>query len=106
MSLQDVLANIEATQQSLQQGAEEGLRVAAEQVLSIAESNAPIVTGELVSSGFIDLSDSEAAVGFSADHAAMVHENPNSSGFKFLENAIQQVDIQGIIEAHISRAIG
>ena len=54
-------------------------------IANVARARAPFRTGHLRRSGF----STHKHIAFGADYAATIHENPNSSGYKFLESAIK-----------------
>jgi uncharacterized protein YyaL (SSP411 family) len=91
---------------------EEGLHKAAEAVLEAAQERVPVDTGELRSSGRVQvLDDGEAAVVFTADHAITVHEDleafhPEGEA-KFLERALaaQKKAALDAIAAELRRAL-
>ena len=77
----------------LNAAAKEALDEAADQVLDNADGKVPVVTGELKNSRTKDGDDTEVVFGYDKEYAPIVHENPNSTGYKFLEQAIQEETI-------------
>jgi hypothetical protein len=55
------------------------LRTLADSILDEAQTNAPVETGHLRSTGFVDGIDSAYTVGFDADYAAEVEYGPDDS---------------------------
>jgi phage major head subunit gpT-like protein len=60
---------------------------AAEDLLDAAKEAVPIVTGELHDSGTVRELDNGGQPVFTAEYAVDVHENAESAGFGFLQNA-------------------
>lgn len=77
----------------LNAAAKEALDEAADQVLDNADEKVPVVTGELKNSRTKDGNETEVVFGYDKDYAPEVHENPNSTGYKFLEQAVQEETI-------------
>ena len=73
--------------------AKEALSEAADQVLDNADGKVPVVTGELKNSRTKDGDETVVVFGYDKEYAPIVHENPNSTGYKFLERAIQEETI-------------
>lgn len=67
----------------------EAIRERAGDLLEDARDRVPVVTGTLRDSGKVDELADGADVVFSADYATDVHENPDSTGYKFLEGALK-----------------
>lgn len=74
----------------LNAAAKEALDEAADQVLDNADGKVPVVTGELKNSRTKDGDDTVVVFGYDKEYAPIVHENPNSTGYKFLEQALQE----------------
>ena len=77
----------------LNAAAKEALSEAADQVLDNADTKVPVVTGELKNSRTRDGDETVVVFGYDKEYAPIVHENPNSTGYKFLEQAIQEETI-------------
>lgn len=69
----------------------------ARRVLADAVEAAPEQTGALKRSG--EVREESVEVAFGVDYAAEVHENPHSSGHKFLETAAKTVTAEEIADA-------
>lgn len=67
----------------------------AEEILKEAKKNCPVDTGDLRNSGYVKKQGDGYAVGFSADYAMIVHEQPQSyrkNGKRhFLSDAVEKV---------------
>jgi len=74
----------------LNAAAKEALDEAADQVLDNADGKVPVVTGELKNSRTKDGDETAVVFGYDKEYAPIVHETPNSTGYKFLERAIQE----------------
>lgn len=68
----------------------DGVREVASEVLEVARVRAPKLTGELRRSGKVTDTAQGSELAFTAEHATTVHEDPLSSGHKFLETAIKE----------------
>lgn len=85
-----------------QEAAEEVAKV----VLEKSQETVPVKTGELRDSGHTETEELEAFVVYDAPHSAIVHENPNSRGYKFLEYAAKSIsskELNKIIKEHLSK---
>lgn len=80
--------------ESLPSRASDAVEDIGQEMLSRAESNAPVVSGELHESGYIEREDrggeTRVSIGFSAPHAIFVHEIPEGQGYKFLEKEVRE----------------
>lgn len=59
-------------------------------VVDKAKENAPVVTGELRRSIGKKPVDTGSKIVATADHATKVHEDQNSTGFKFMNRAVEE----------------
>lgn len=87
---------------AVQQAAQAGLDEAAKQVLAVAKTLAPVDTGALRRSGKVKSSWLETAVVFTAPHAVLQHErldykHPGGGQAKYLEAAVEQVDVGAVV---------
>ena len=88
----------EVFRKAVERGGSRGIRQACEAVLARSNSLVPVDTGRLRDSGSIDVQGLEGAVGYSADYAALVHENTlvhHAKGeAKFLETAAEDAGLR------------
>ena len=90
---------IDAVAKSLQKQIEEKVKPlekeVAEEILKEAKKNCPVDSGKLRESGFIKKQGDGYQVGFSAEYAIIVHEQPQAyreNGERhFLSNAVEKV---------------
>ncbi len=90
---------IEAIAENLQKQIEQVLKPlekeVAEEILKEAKKNCPVDTGNLKNSGFVRKKGDGYEVGFGADYAMIVHEQPQSyreNGKRhFLSDAVEKV---------------
>lgn len=92
--LQKTLQNIERLKKDLEIGASNGVELAANKILAKSQEIVPVQTGNLASSGSVEVDGSQARVVYTAPYALDVHERQESSGYKFLESAVQDVDVE------------
>lgn len=97
---------------TIEQAAQEALRDTAREVLLEARDRAPREDGDLRRKSRVVVDDLEARVVFSSHYAWFQHErldyeHPNGGEAKFLENAIDALDvghlIAGKVEARLKR---
>lgn len=67
----------------------EGRKEVGARILADARERAPEVTGNLKRSARQRVEGNDVIDEFTADYAATVHEDPNSRGSKFLEDAVK-----------------
>ena len=69
----------------------ENIKEAANTCLEDTNKIVPVVTGDLKRSGkVVEVSQNEIDVVYDSDHALIVHENPYSRGYKFLEKTVDE----------------
>lgn len=99
---------------------QDGLKVVGHEILKDAdevEPKIPVDTGELQDSGFVEETDDGVIVGFSADHAILVHEKLDpginwsrpGSGGDFLRSKLQNATLhekyRKLLGQYISNAL-
>ena len=82
--------NMSALPAKTKGGLRKGMRKSMSSILEEARANAPRQTGELQDSGRLVESRDGISAEFSAQHAAAVHEDPRSSGHKFMSKVLQR----------------
>ena len=82
----------------LEQAAAAAIEVVAREVFEYAQQNVPVSSGNLKNSGSLSLEDARALIAYTAGYASNVHENPNSRGYKFLEQAMLEIDVEKRLE--------
>lgn len=85
-------------EQKIKDAANAAISTLAEEILEQAQTNVPVVTGELKDSAEITQGDLEAVIAYRVGYAARVHENPNSAGYKWFESVILNTDVAGRFE--------
>lgn len=78
---------------ALEAGITHGLQAAGELVLNESNLDSPTLGGEMDSTGHVEVSGTEAGVGYESEYARKQHENtwyqhPQGDKPKFLENAL------------------
>lgn len=111
----DLRDQLKKTKQLVGQATARALYVAGNEVMTEAKSRAPIDTGVLRASGYVTIPDVErpkVEVGFggaAADYALVQHERTEFhhevGEAKYLSNAIDAVDVQGIVSDEIEKAL-
>lgn len=67
------------------------MKDAAKECLEDTNKIVPVQTGELKNSGkIVEVNKDEIDVVYNCDHALIVHENPHSRGYKFLEKTVDE----------------
>lgn len=88
-------AIVENLRKQIQEAVKPVEKEVAEKILKEAKKNCPVDTGNLKNSGFIKEVNGGYSVGFSADYAMIVHEQPQSyreNGKRhFLSDAVEKV---------------
>ena len=83
--------------------AAETVSQAAQDALQAATLTVPVKTGQLRASGDWRLvrftqSGAEGTLFYGASYAPNIHENANSNGYKWMENAANSIDLQAIFD--------
>lgn len=63
----------------------------AKRLLKASQEVCPVKTGKLKNSGDIEINNNEITVTYTEDYFNFVHEDPKSSGYKFLENTADKL---------------
>ena len=87
-----------------------GLRAVTREVLRVARDKSPTDTGDSDRSGFTATDDLTAQVGFTSLVSKLNHENlewrhEDGGEAKFLENAVFETDVEGIMAAEARKAL-
>lgn len=95
---------------TVEKAAQDGLRAAGREVLQRARELSPTLTGESDKSGFVAIDDLTVQVGFKSKVSRLQHENldyqhPQGGQAKFLETAVDEIDIGATIAAHVRKAL-
>lgn len=111
----DLLANLDRLVADIEDGAAEGLYLAAEHVLGVSNDHVPTEEGTLERSGraTVDKGSLTAAVSYSTPYAVVQHEDltlrhdPGRTA-KFLENALngERETARKIVATRIRRKLG
>lgn len=97
--LNEMIANLRKIQNSLKSQLPVNFFDICSDTLQRCKPRIPIDTGELVDSDFIELNEKNSdyliTMGFTADHATLIHEDvtmnhPNGGEAKFLENQVKE----------------
>lgn len=96
---------------TIEKAAQNGLREAARAVLKRARDLSPTDTGDSDKSGFTRVDDLTMQVGFTSPVSRFQHENldyqhPGGGQAKFLEAAVDEVDVAGIMAARVRKETG
>jgi hypothetical protein len=86
----------------IEAAAQDGLREAGKEILARSNELAPHLTGETEDTGFVAVDDLTLQVGYSSlvallQHESLEYEHPRGGEWKFLESALNEVDVTGII---------
>lgn len=102
----EMLANVRA-------GIEEGLREGGDIILTESNLDSPTLTGDMDSTGHVEVAGNEAGVGYDHPGVRKQHENtwyahPQGDKPKFLENAVSTKadDVFEALATSIGKAIG
>lgn len=95
----------------VEKAAQDGLREAGREILKVARKKSPTDSGAADKSGFSLVDDMTLQVGFKSPIARMQHENldfqhKDGEQAKFLEAAVDEVDIGAIIAKRVRAALG
>ena len=95
---------------TVEKAAQDGLREGGRALLKRARELSPTLTGESDKSGFVRVDDLTLQVGFSSLVSLLNHENldwqhPAGGQAKFLEAALQEVDVIDYVDANIVKAL-
>ena len=95
---------------TVEKAAQDGLREGGRALLKRARELSPTLTGESDKSGFVRVDDLTLQVGFSSLVSLLNHENldwhhPDGGQAKFLEAALQEVDVIDYVYANIVKAL-
>jgi hypothetical protein len=93
----------------VEKAAQDGLRKGGRQILKRARELSPTDEGGSDKSGFVRVDDLTLQVGFTSHISRMQHENldyqhENGEQAKFLEAAVEQIDLGPIIAASIRKS--
>lgn len=88
MNFADFKTKLAAEADDIRKDVSAGMADAARLVLADSQQRVPVITGELRDSGTVVEGPSGATVAYTADYAGDVHDNPNSSGFGYLQHAV------------------
>ncbi|MFF2493251.1 hypothetical protein [Agromyces sp. NPDC058064] len=96
---------------AVEQAAREGLREVGREVLKRARELSPTDTGESDKSGFVAMDDLTLQVGFKSPVSKWNHENLDWQHLdggepKFLEKAVEEVDIEARMAAKVREHLG
>ena len=96
---------------TIEKAAQDAIREAGRDVLRLAREKSPTLTGDSDKSGFISVDDLTVQVGFTSFVSRLQHEDldnqhPQGGEAKFLEKAVDVVDIEAIAAAKIRAAFG
>jgi hypothetical protein len=91
--LQGTLAGLDSIQRQILAQTKENLRSIGKEILADADAQVPIDTGELRESGYVRIVGHTCFVGYTAPHAARIHESielqhPRGKA-KFLEDPLR-----------------
>jgi hypothetical protein len=70
--------------------ASKAVDAAGNKLLDLSQAVVPVITGNLKSTGKVKTKELTTEVSYDADYATKVHENPNSSHPKYLENPLKE----------------
>lgn len=95
---------------TVEKAAQDGLREGGRALLKSASELSPTLTGESDKSGFVRVDDLTLQVGFTSLVSLLNHENldwqhPDGGQAKFLEAALQEVDVIDYVYANIVKAL-
>ena len=95
---------------TVEKAAQDGLREGGRALLKRARELSPTLTGESDKSGFVRVDDLTLQVGFTSLVSLLNHENldwqhPDGGQAKFLEVALQEVDVIDYVYANIVKAL-
>ena len=95
---------------TVEKAAQDGLREGGRALLKRARELSPTLTGESDKSGFVRVDDLTLQVGFTSLVSLLNHENldwqhPDGGQAKFLEAALQEVDVIDYVYANIVNAL-
>lgn len=93
----EILDNIANLSADLKSDSKKAAETAAKRVLEHSQAYVPVQTGALRASGKISVDSDGVFVEYTESYALDVHENASSPGYKFLERAVQDVDIKRIM---------
>jgi hypothetical protein len=99
----DIASELQKLKKQMEEAAAEAAKEMAQQVLQKAQETVPVKSGALKLSAKAELvrsseREAQAAVAYDAPYAPDVHENPNSTGYKWLENASTLVNFEAIVK--------
>lgn len=81
-------------EQSIEQAAASAIEIVAREVFELAQTYVPVSSGNLKDSGSITLEDARAVIRYEAPYATEVHERPEGQGYKWLERAMLEIDVE------------
>lgn len=95
---------------TVEQAAQDGMRAAGREVLARARDLSPTDTGASDKSGFVAVDDLTVQIGFKSLVSKLQHENldwehPKGGQPKFLEAAVDEVDIGSVIADHVRESL-
>lgn len=95
---------------TVEKAAQDGMRAAGRDVLKRARDLSPTDTGASDKSGFVRVDDLTVQVGFTSLVSKLQHENldwkhPDGGQPKFLEAAVDEIDIGSVIADHVRKAL-
>lgn len=91
--------------------AQDAIREGGRETLRIAREKSPTLTGDSDKSGFMSVDDLTVQVGFTSlvsrlQHEDLDNQHPQGGEPKFLESAVDAVDIEAIAAAKLREAFG
>jgi len=103
--LEVLMSNVKGFGSKLEAESTKAAEIAAEKVLEVSTQYVPVVTGALRASGKVLKERGQVFVLYTEDYAIDVHENSGSTGYKFLERAMQETDVKGIITTELGKRL-
>lgn len=96
---------------TVEKAAQDAIRDGGREVLRIAREKSPTLTGESDASGFISVDDMTVQIGFTSLVSRLNHEDletqfPSGGEAKFLEKAVDEVDIEALAARKLREAFG
>jgi len=79
---------------NLKQNVQEAAKEVGESLFDEAQSRVPVKTGNLKESGNLEVAEDSVAISYDAEYAYKVHENPNSTGYKWLERTLIDAQVE------------
>jgi len=74
---------------NIEVAASKAVDAAGNKLLDLSQAVVPVITGNLKSTGKVDTQELTTEVSYDANYAVKVHENPNSSHPKYLEEPLK-----------------